>query len=715
MKYTPIYFKQYVRVFVVREHSDIKKEIEPGKIFKMNASDFMKPQTTQNDDVLNSSNSSGGNNMNDSTSQHKQNPSTSTNPINVNSNSNKYYKYYFVIYMRSQYTIKEGAFDIDVLSDDKLIKFDLIEHIEPFEINEKYTPNKKGILFGYYIYPSEKLTCSFDISFYHILKEIKTETSTKDAAAKAKSKSKGQVSVQETNNVYIETSPLEEKNHFIIELYHLTKEPSLDFVKDSLKFSYSNQGELIGCWHFYNAVSLLNLNFDGELLTQDKDAKKKGKKEQSDTDKNTCSSVYPYLLLCYFDLTEVDKDIADDVDHDIGYTIRVFPSNSIAFVKDTSKEDHEKLMIEEWETKDEGRSLRAVKSRKKYLLYEKSQRNEPLSTEENKELCDERERRKANQIDHIEEEETTQNAKNVKGKEAKSKKAIAVKPKEVSPKKAGKGKQQDKDKDKNEKTQDDEYGVHSSLFNYILKNRALSMKNIFETPLPRCEESKSQYVLNYVKYTYRNRTITKNDHIVINNNDCVNVNGVILANDSYRERVRKSILNKFDESGSMLKIKNSFMDKSQNEMNEYIKTLNRNISMKRMLRKDKSEKLFKARNTIKAELAKRCDIVKKLNDIMKDKDALISSMGMTGKGNNDYFTQIASVYKDAVDILGESNELVRTFFKYCSSKREESIQQDMKKFTVKDKNVIMKLLEEISSVKWDISETTINALKALIK
>jgi hypothetical protein len=335
------------------------------------------------------------------------------------------------------------------------------------------------------------------------------------------------------------------------------------------------------------------------------------------------------------------------------------------------------------------------------LLYQKSQ-NEPLNTEENKELFDERERRKANQIDHIDEEETTQNAKGnaVKGKDIKNKKAVTLK------------------QQQQEKTNEDEYNAHNNnLFNYILKNKALSMKNIFETSLPKCEESKSQYVLNYVKYTYRNRTITKNDHVVfgsVDNNK--NVNGVILADDNYRERIKKSILTKYNESESLLKIRNSFMDRSQNEMNEHIKTLNRNISMKRMLRKDKSEKLFNIRNTIKAELAKRCDIVKKLNDIMKDKDTQVITL-TSGKStnNNDYFTQIVSIYKDAVNILGENNELVRKFFKYCSTKREESIQQDMKKFTIKDKNTIMKLIEEINTIKWSISESTINSLNALIK
>jgi hypothetical protein len=222
----------------------------------------------------------------------------------------------------------------------------------------------------------------------------------------------------------------------------------------------------------------------------------------------------------------------------------VFASNSIAFIKDTSKEDHEKLMIDEWEAKDEGRSLRAVKSRKKYLLYEKAQRNDVLNTEENKELNEERERRKANQIDHIEEEETTNanaNVKGVKGRDNKRKRSLKVK-EPVNKKGNVKGKQTDKDK--NDKPQEDEYGIHSNLFRCILKNRELSMKNIFQTPLPKCEESKSQYILNYIKYTYRNRSITKTP--TARNGNTINDN-IILADDNYRNTVKRNILNKYEE------------------------------------------------------------------------------------------------------------------------------------------------------------------------
>jgi hypothetical protein len=89
---------------------------------------------------------------------------------------------------------------------------------------------------------------------------------------------------------------------------------------------------------------------------------------------------------------------------------------------------------------------------------------------------------------------------------------------------------------------------------------------------------------------------------------------------------------------------------------------------------------------------------------MKDKNKTIND-----------FSQLLSIYQDAITILGDSNELVQTYFKYCSAKREEMIKQDIKKYTPKDKNTIIKLLEEINTSKWLISAETLNTLQSLIK
>ena len=73
----------------------------------------------------------------------------------------QYANYYFVIFLKSLYTIKEGAFDIEALCDDKMVKFENIEHIEPFEIHDKYHPNKQNLIFAYYLYPQIKITNDF--------------------------------------------------------------------------------------------------------------------------------------------------------------------------------------------------------------------------------------------------------------------------------------------------------------------------------------------------------------------------------------------------------------------------------------------------------------------------------------------------------------------------------------------------------------------------
>ena len=117
-------------------------------------------------------------------------------------------RYYIVIYLRCVFTLKEGAFDISLLCDDPRVKFDLIENIEPYEIVDRYENNKNNLIFSYYIYPSEKISASLSINLYHIIKEIKAEAV----------KEKGKKSSSESSNMYIESTPLENKTKIILEL-----------------------------------------------------------------------------------------------------------------------------------------------------------------------------------------------------------------------------------------------------------------------------------------------------------------------------------------------------------------------------------------------------------------------------------------------------------------------------------------------------------------
>ena len=97
---------------------------------------------------------------------------------------------------------------------------------------------------------------------------------------------------------------------------------------------------------------------------------------------------------------------------DLAYTIRVYATNTMAFIKDKTKEEHEKKLKEKWEENDEGRGQLALKSRKKFLVIAKNIKKEKLNENELKILNEERQRRTANEIDHIGEENEGKNNKN---------------------------------------------------------------------------------------------------------------------------------------------------------------------------------------------------------------------------------------------------------------------------------------------------------------
>jgi hypothetical protein len=62
--------------------------------------------------------------------------------------------------------------------------------------------------------------------------------------------------------------------------------------------------------------------------------------------------------------------------------LKVISSETIAFVKDTEKEDKEKAIQKSWEDAEAGRAGKAKKSRQKFLLQQKKNEGEALTEEE---------------------------------------------------------------------------------------------------------------------------------------------------------------------------------------------------------------------------------------------------------------------------------------------------------------------------------------------
>jgi len=333
-----------------------------------------------------------------------------------------------------------------------------------------------------------------------------------------------------------------------------------------------------------------------------------------------------------------------------------------------------------------GRTLRASKSRKKYLLQKKKLNKEELNEEEKRNLEEERKRRTTNQIDHINDEDTSNRKKseNKKNKFLNSNKKVNNKNKN--------------EKKKNENESELSYPILSQL----KEQKSFSMSNIFKKEKLNYSKSQSKYIINYVNYSRSNRTIFTN--LQNEKSKRHNFNSIIMS-DEKRELKKKNIMEIFEKSEEKFKKHFEQFDKTYSDFGGSLKILNKSASMFRLSRMKKENKLLSQRNSIKDFILKTIEIKDKMNDIMKDNNI---------KGNLD-FEALINVYKEGIKILGSKNENVVKFFSFLSKKKEEIIEQEIKKFNEKDKSSIIKIIEDIEYNKWEINKNLISRLKEMIK
>ena len=192
--------------------------------------------------------------------------------------------------------------------------------------------------------------------------------------------------------------------------------------------------------------------------------------------------------------------------------------------------------------------------------------------------------------------------------------------------------------------------------------------------------------------------------------------------------------------------------KRQSELNEslitrvdftdHLKTFLRTSSSFRREVKEDKEALIKARDHIKSDIQNKLDLEKNIYDFIKFANA-------GGNIDANQMLSAISLYKEAKALLdGESNPgnvmrdtaisfnqgqgqiqgqvqthttsgnikiLNKKLFAVLSSKKEESLRNDLKKLTVKDKPAVLKHLEEIKAFKWNITEEVMKKLHELAK
>ena len=179
-------------------------------------------------------------------------------------------------------------------------------------------------------------------------------------------------------------------------------------------------------------------------------------------------------------------------------------------------------------------------------------------------------------------------------------------------------------------------------------------------------------------------------------------------NEEKIELKKKNIYELYEKSKEKYRIDFERFNSTYSEFGGTLKNLNRTSSMFRLSRINKEKKLLSQRNSIKDFIQNSIDIKNKMNEVIKD--------NINNNNNNNIdFEELLNIYREGVKILGRENDSVEKYFNSISKKKEEIIEQELKKYNNTDKSIIIKILEDIEYNKWKINELLVRQLKDIIK
>ena len=518
-------------------------------------------------------------------------------------------------------TIKENNGEIDIVYSNKNYIINQIDNIDYYEIGDKYNPNKYNIVFKEKIYVCDNIYTSLYIELN-----------------------------QNNNN--------NEKYNLIYLLYQLDDKENKNIELLDNKYSYGLRGTLIYKFESYNTLIIPSLKLKGGLIIPEK----KGQKNQHQIPETI---YYPYLLICYINSPEYLNI------NNINWKIKIFSSDNLCFIPDSSKEENERLMKNEWEENEPGRSNLAKISRKRYLLEKIIKEGGELNNED-KEIINNKRIRKITK--EKEEEQNINNNNNIKGQ----KKKILNNKIQIQAK-----------KEENKK----EEIIPNTRLNYVLNmNKSLPLYTDINV------KHKSIYIKNYLKYTYNNRTLrlsTVEDqyHKIINNEKVsIEKSKKISESVQYFDKIFKT------------EMSNTFYKNNQQPKDEMFSTFYKNDINTRSTEFDGIKELIKTRDNLKTKFKEKINAENSVKDILKN-------YLLNGYDYN-YMLQI---YKDTIGILGKDYDDEIKLLKLLSGKKEDEIKNQLKKFSAKDKNNITKLIEEIEFNQLIISDEIMSKLREFIK
>ena len=546
----------------------------------------------------------------------------------INENINlKEGNYLIAIYFQNlPWTIKENAGEINIAYSNKNYIINQIENIDYYEIGDKYKSNKYNIVFKEKIFSCDNIYTSLYIELNQLNQE-KNEN---------------------YNLVYL--------------LYQLgdKDDKNIDILES--KFSYNLRGTLIHKFESYNNLLIPSIKLKGGLIVPEN----KKQKNQHQTPEIV---YYPYLLICYINSPNV-LSITN-----LEWKIKIFSSDNLCFIADSSKEENEQLMKNGWEEQEPGRANLAKISRKRFILEKIKKEGGEIKNEEDLEILKIKRDRKTTK----EKEEEQQNINNNKDNNKNAKKKIGASNIKI---------QINSKKEENKK----EVVPPQNKLNFLLNMNKY---------LPKSSEinirHKSLYIKNYLKYAYDNRilrlsTVTDQYNKIINN-------------EKISTEKSKKIFESIESFDKLFKTEmSSTFYKSQQPKEEMFSTFYKNDLSMRSTELDNINDLMKSRDSLKAKFKMKINAENLVKDVLKN-------YLLNGYDYN-YMIQI---YKDTIGILGKNYEDEIKLLKLLSSKKEEEIKNQIKKFSAKDKNNVTKLIEEIELNQLMISKETMTKLREFIK
>lgn len=141
-----------------------------------------------------------------------------------------------------------------------------------------------------------------------------------------------------------------------------------------------------------------------------------------------------------------------------------------------------------------------------------------------------------------------------------------------------------------------------------------------------------------------------------------------------------------------------------NEPTEVFQTFYKTNSNFRMKTKNNFTELINFRDGLKRNIQTKLNATKSAQDVITNY--------ITYNYDINY---MITIYKETEPVLTKENELITKLFTLISNKKEDQIKNDLKKFTAKDKNNVLKILEDINLNQWAIKDEVVVKLKELIK